>query len=118
MSFSNDVWQNRALLAETKPNFIFTLSAILTHLYFIPIIFVLKNKITEKKIIMIQDEDKNVWFKGFNVASILGYSNKEKAIKVHVDEDEKKKLKELMPTQNGWDINFQPHTFFINESRE
>jgi hypothetical protein len=53
VSFSNDVWQNRALLAETKPNFIFTLSAILTHLYFIPVIFVLKNKITEKKIIMI-----------------------------------------------------------------
>lgn len=46
VSFSNDVWQNRALLAETKPNFIFILSAILMHLYFIPIIFVLKNKIT------------------------------------------------------------------------
>lgn len=53
VSFSNDVWQNRALLAETKPNFIFTLSAILMHLYFIPIIFVLKNKITGKIISMI-----------------------------------------------------------------
>ena len=53
VSFSNDIWQNRALLGESKPNFIFTVCAVLTHLYFIPIIFVLKNKITGKIIIMI-----------------------------------------------------------------
>ena len=40
---------------------------------------------------MIQDNDNVVWFKGFDVATILGYSNREKAIKMHVDEDEKKK---------------------------
>ena len=70
----------------------------------------------ESKIVMIQDEDKNVWFKGVDAASILGYSDKKKAIRMHVDEDEKKKLNELMGGQNGFDINFQPHTFFINES--
>jgi prophage antirepressor-like protein len=70
----------------------------------------------ESKIIMIQDEDKNVWFKGVDAASILGYSDKKKAIRMHVDEDEKKQLNELMGGQNGFNINFQPHTFFINES--
>ena len=47
----------------------------------------------ESKIIIIQDEDKNVWYKGFNVASILGYSDKDKAVRMHVDEEDKIKLK-------------------------
>ncbi len=53
VSFSNDVWQNRALLAETKPNFIFIVCAVLKQLYFVPIIFVLKNKVLDKKLLTI-----------------------------------------------------------------
>ena len=67
------------------------------------------------EITMIQDNDKVIWFKGIDVASILGYSNREKAIRMHVDEDEKKKMNEIMPAQNGHPFNSQPHTVFINE---
>ena len=47
------------------------------------------------EVTMIQDDEKNVWFKGVDIARILGYSNREKAIRMHVDEDEKKKMNEL-----------------------
>ena len=46
----------------------------------------------DSKITMIQDEENDVWFKGCEVASILGYSDKNQAIRMHVDEDDKKKL--------------------------
>ena len=69
----------------------------------------------ESKIIMIQDEDKNVWFKGFDVASILGYSNKDKAVRMHVDEEDKIKLKELQGTQKSGVAKMPPHTIFIND---
>ena len=47
------------------------------------------------EITMIQDNDNVVWFKGRDVALILGYSNTRDALKKHVDEDEKKKLNEI-----------------------
>ena len=68
------------------------------------------------EITMIQDVDKVVWFKGCDVASILGYSNRDKAVRMHVDEDEKKKMNELLPAQNGRLFNSHPHSVFINES--
>ena len=68
------------------------------------------------EVTMIQDDEKNVWFKSVDIASILGYSNREKAIRMHVEEDEKKKMNELMPAQNGPPLNSQPHSIFINES--
>ena len=68
------------------------------------------------EVTMIQDDEKNVWFKGADIARILGYSNREKAIRMHVDEDEKKKMNELMPAHRRLFLNSQPHTFFINES--
>ena len=68
------------------------------------------------EVTMIQDDEKNVWFKGADIARILGYSNREKAIRMHVEEDEKKKMNELMPAHRGPPLNSQPHTVFINES--
>jgi prophage antirepressor-like protein/uncharacterized protein YlzI (FlbEa/FlbD family) len=41
-------------------------------------------------VITIIDKDKNVWFKGCDIASILKYSNQSKAIQKHVDEEDKK----------------------------
>ena len=70
----------------------------------------------ESKVTIIIDKDKAVWFKGCDVASILCYSNKEKSVRMHVDIEDKIKMKELMPAQNGLPLNSQPHTTFINES--
>ena len=69
------------------------------------------------EVTMIQDDEKNVWFKGADIARILGYSNREKAIRMHVEEDEKKKMNELMPAHRKIFLNSQGHTVFINESR-
>jgi prophage antirepressor-like protein len=68
------------------------------------------------EVTMIQDVDKVVWFKGIDVASILGYSDKKKAIRMHVDEDDKQKLNEIQSGHFVPPKNSQPHTVFINES--
>jgi prophage antirepressor-like protein len=68
------------------------------------------------EITMIQDVDKVVWFKGIDVASILGYSDKKKAIRMHVDEDDKQKLNEIQSGHFVPPLNSQPHSVFINES--
>jgi prophage antirepressor-like protein len=44
----------------------------------------------ESNVLTIIDKDKNVWFKGFDIASILGYKDKDYAIRTHVDEEDKK----------------------------
>ena len=54
------------------------------------------------EVTMIQDDEKNVWFKGVDIARILGYSNREKAIRMHVDEDEKKKMKKKRSPNTIW----------------
>ena len=69
------------------------------------------------EITMIQDNDNVVWFKGRDVALILGYSNTRVALKKHVDEEDKMKMNELMGgSKNDTLLNSQPHSVFINES--
>ena len=70
----------------------------------------------QSKVNIILDDNNTAWFKGCEVASILGYSNKEKAVKMHVDIEDKIKLKELMPAFLNHPLNSQPHTTYINES--
>ena len=41
------------------------------------------------EVTMIQDDDKIIWFKGVDIARILGYSNTREALKRHVEEDDK-----------------------------
>ena len=36
------------------------------------------------------DDEKNIWFKGKEIAMILGYKDTKKAIQLHVDSDDKK----------------------------
>ena len=68
------------------------------------------------QVTMIKDSENVVWFKGFDIATILGYSNTRDALKKHVDEDEKKKMNEFQMMQNATPKNSQPHSIFINES--
>jgi prophage antirepressor-like protein len=70
----------------------------------------------ESKVTIIIDKDKAVWFKGCDVATILGYGNSREAMKKHIDMEDKKKMNELMPSRNGTPLNSQPHTTYINES--
>ena len=68
------------------------------------------------EVTMIQDDDKIIWFKGADIASILGYSNTREALKRHVEEDDKIKLNKITGSQNTTPLNSQPHSVFINES--
>jgi prophage antirepressor-like protein len=70
----------------------------------------------ESKVTFIIDKDKAVWFKGCDVATILGYENSREAMKKHIDMEDKKKMNALMPSRNGTPLNSQPHTTYINES--
>ena len=56
------------------------------------------------------------WFRGKDVATVLGYANTVKAISNNVDDDDKKKLKELGGHSDyPLDANAQ-NSLFINES--
>ena len=46
-------------------------------------------KFGESQVFTMMDKDDNVWFKGFDIASILGYANTAKAIQNHVDLEDK-----------------------------
>ena len=43
----------------------------------------------------LMDRDSNVWFKGFDIASILGYVRERDAIRQHVDDDDKRKRSDV-----------------------
>ena len=55
---------------------------------------VFKYEATELPVIKYKDE---IWFKAVVVATILKYTNQRKAIRDHVDPEDKRKLSELMP---------------------
>ena len=60
--------------------------------------------------------DDNPWFRGKDVATVLGYANTTKAIINNVDEDDKKKMEELgNPSEGLPDANARK-TVYINES--
>lgn len=71
----------------------------------------------ELKIIIIDEEP---YFIGSPIASFLGYTNPRKAIRDHVDEDDRLIMK--VPDTQGWNETFRPYTpntkiLIINESR-
>ena len=68
------------------------------------------------EVTMIQDDDKIIWFKGADIARILGYSNTREALKRHVEEDDKIKLNKIKGVVKMTPLNSQPHSVFINES--
>ena len=58
------------------------------------------------------------WFKGKDMAISLKYTNPAKALRDHVDEEDKKSLLELLQGKNETftPSNQQPHETYINES--
>ena len=43
----------------------------------------------------------NIWFKGKDIANALGYENSGKAIRIHVDSDDKMPIDELLTVSKG-----------------
>ena len=69
-----------------------------------------------REITMIQDDDKEVWFKANELCTVLGYSNSRDAIHKHVDLEDKLKMGDIKGVAKWDSYNLQPHTTFINES--
>ena len=59
---------------------------------------VFKHEGTELSVIKRQDD---IWFRGKTIAEILGYSDPLKAIRTHVDSEDKKEISKLEPKSRG-----------------
>ena len=72
---------------------------------------------TELSVIKCKDD---IWFRGKTLAEVLGYSNPLKAIRMHIDSEDKKEMSELVyegGAQNGHPFrNVQRGTIYINKS--
>ena len=67
---------------------------------------VFKYEATELPVIKYEDE---MWFKAVTVATILKYTDQRKAIRNHVDPEDKRKLSELM-SKSKWNELFHLKT--------
>ena len=79
---------------------------------------VFKYEETELSVIKRQDD---IWFRGKTIAEILGYSNPLKAIRMHIDSEDKKEMSELEPKSRGAHSGHsfkdrQRGTIYVNES--
>ena len=54
----------------------------------------------ESKINVVKCND-DIWFKGRDIANALGYENPGKAIRIHVDSDDKMPIDELLMVSKG-----------------
>ena len=54
----------------------------------------------ESKINVVKCND-DIWFKGRDIANALGYENPRKAIRIHVDSDDKMPVDELLMVSKG-----------------
>ena len=61
--------------------------------------------------------DGEPWFRGTDVAGALGYRNKQQALRVHVDADDKSNLEDLRVLESSTLLNaYEKAQVFINES--
>ena len=59
----------------------------------------------------------DIWFKGKDIANALSYENPGKAIRIHVDSDDKMPINDLLTVSKGGSkINYQRSTIYVNES--
>ena len=63
-------------------------------------------KYEESKINVVKYND-DIWFKGRDIANALGYENPGKAIRIHVDSDDKMPIDELL-TVSKWGSELDP----------
>ena len=53
-------------------------------------------KFGESEVFTMMDKNDNVWFKGFDIASILGYAKPRNAILNHIDSEDKQNYGVMM----------------------
>lgn len=70
----------------------------------------------DNKIIIVIDNNNIPWFSASDVAKILGYIERDKAIRTHTKEIDRQKFKKLKKFMKDIPLNMQPHAIFINES--
>ena len=74
-------------------------------------------KINENEIMIIYDNDGDIWFGLRDIIKSLGYSNYKKAnTKLQITRTNIKKCKDIRGTPGGVPLEVQPHKKFINES--
>ena len=77
---------------------------------------------TELSVIKCKDDmcKDDIWFRGKTLAEVLGYSNPLKAIRMHIDSEDKEEMSELVykgGAQNGHPFrNVQQGTIYVNKS--
>ena len=69
-----------------------------------------------RDITMIQDDDKEVWFKGHDVATILGYKRPQDAVIQHVSIEDKQKMGDITTSVKWSTLKIKKNIIFINES--
>ena len=63
------------------------------------------------------DDRQEMWLRGGDVASVLGYSNTRNAVANHVDDEDKIKFEEVKDRLSGRRMETEhPHTIYINKS--
>lgn len=73
-------------------------------------------KYNNNEIIIIIDDKMNPWFAAKTIAIILAYVNPSKAIRDHVDKDDKTTLENLAQYLKKIPLNAQTHATYMNES--
>ena len=68
------------------------------------------------EITMIQDDEHEIWFKGHDVATILGYIRPNDAVSQHVDSEDKLKLGDITTTVKCSFCKIKKNIVFINEN--
>ena len=58
----------------------------------------------------------SVWFRGKDIANALGYENTTKAIRDHVEDEDKRKMDELVENETFSSTYHDKITICINES--
>ena len=77
-------------------------------------------KYEETELLVIKHQD-DIWFRDKTIAEILGHSNPLKAVRTHVDSEDKKEISKLEPKSRDAHFghpfkNTQRGTIYINES--
>lgn len=73
-------------------------------------------KYGEDKIMVIVDDKDNPWFLANTVAKILGYTERDKAVRMHTNTNDRKKFNKLKKFAKNIPAYTKSHTIFINES--
>ena len=74
------------------------------------------NEFLKCELSYVLDDNNNPWFSGKGVGIVLGYTNPQKSLRDHVDDDDKEKLSNLRVNETPPLTINQKNSIYINES--